>query len=860
MLLEALASQLNQRFQHEKRAQVCLWFDEKREFQRLLPVFRAYLQAKKTPPFQLLEYDPSANQGQIWLKHRIYAELAKTEAKQAAKLRFVVYLPLSEDRLDSPDEQGEHHVELLTEYRVAGALWRVGGKRPSLFTFLRQAGVKLPANPADQRKLYDGGGDSLLAKYAQKFADRPSVYWSQLLTPELAQSRLLGDVDRTLLDLAVAPDLTWESLEKKGLESELLEAVEERYGYARSVESPADWIENFVAMMALTETHLGYGEPDDFPFSDRLPPPPLRAHHPELLVRWLRDSEGRPAWDRWVREVEKTIDLTAWASNHEGVSYGFPHLVTLRWESFLEEFEGAASKTSTTEAFFDEHQDRIKEEAELNKASDRPPGAWSLMLALVEFADSCRHAVHIVCGANGAGELAKAYIDNAGAVDRWHLKIRREADEQQLPVVAAVADRCYASYTNGLNGKFFKAFANQSSADIDGLPRITEKLASAFWHSSGRRALVIIDALRYDCAIDVQEALRGHDVDLSAARAELPTITPVGMTALMPLESAEIKLEVKGNALHPVVAGADCAQRSKRIAFMSEFGADCRGFDEIESESNAPNDLGDLIVVVGHDEVDHIGHGSGDNLARHVDLETQRVARLVRKLHRWGFEEVHVVTDHGFVLLEESKLPELVPCEKDWCHVRKERYALVPASADIPLATFPFAWDPGVRVAVPPGLAFFHAEKSFSHGGAALQELVIPHLVSRSHAHKEKRVGVEVVLPAYELMQTAVKVTVRPKVSASKPGQMALFTEKGRTLGFHVWRVAGDGSRESVLPTGKVKEMRLEAGDGEKSITLFFHTAMSFKKGELLDLEIRDIDTTEQFPPGGIKLSVGRDM
>jgi hypothetical protein len=43
-------------------------------------------------------------------------------------------------------------------------------------------------------------------------------------------------------------------------------------------------------------------------------------------------------------------------------------------------------------------------------------------------------------------------------------------------------------------------------------------------------------------------------------------------------------------------------------------------------------------------------------------------------------------------------------------------------------------------------------------------------------------------------------------------------------------------------------------------VTLFFHTALSFKSGELLELDIRDIETTEQFPPGGIKLTVGRDM
>jgi hypothetical protein len=43
-------------------------------------------------------------------------------------------------------------------------------------------------------------------------------------------------------------------------------------------------------------------------------------------------------------------------------------------------------------------------------------------------------------------------------------------------------------------------------------------------------------------------------------------------------------------------------------------------------------------------------------------------------------------------------------------------------------------------------------------------------------------------------------------------------------------------------------------------VTLFFHTALSFQRGELLDLDIRDVTTSEQFPPGGIKLAVGRDM
>ena len=258
--------------------------------------------------------------------------------------------------------------------------------------------------------------------------------------------------------------------------------------------------------------------------------------------------------------------------------------------------------------------------------------------------------------------------------------------------------------------------------------------------------------------------------------------------------------------------------------------------------------------------MDHIGHGEAQTLIRHVQLEENRLARLVRKLHRWGYSTVHIVTDHGFVLLDETKLPEEVPCDKEWCHVYKERFAIVPATANLPVATFAFRWDTEVKVAVPPGLAFFKAEKSFSHGGAALQEMVIPHLTSRSYTTTEKRVGVEVVLPTFELTRAAVKVLLRPRSPVTAAGsQMLLFTETGRRLSLDVLHTDVDGKRASVLATGP-KEVRLEPTDSEQTVTLFFHTAASFRTGELLDLDIRDVATTEQFPPGGIKLTVGRDM
>ena len=75
MILQALVDQLKPRFQHEKRAQVCLWFDEKKEFLRLLPLFRIHLESMKSPSFRVLEYDASQHRGQIWIKYQVYRAL-----------------------------------------------------------------------------------------------------------------------------------------------------------------------------------------------------------------------------------------------------------------------------------------------------------------------------------------------------------------------------------------------------------------------------------------------------------------------------------------------------------------------------------------------------------------------------------------------------------------------------------------------------------------------------------------------------------------------------------------------------------------------------------------------------------------
>jgi len=852
MLAAALFAQILQRFAHEKRARVCLWFDPQEEFRRLLPTVKQDLTKQSPPSFRLLVYDPAAKHGQLWLKRQVW------EQGKVGDSRFVIYLPLPEERLAWPDERGKHHLELLTEFRIAGTDWKVGGKQPTLFSFLKSIGVALPADQTEQRKLTEGGADSLLAKYAAKFADKSPVFWEETVTAELVQNRLVGDVDQTILDLAVDPEGKWAELKEKGVLAEFLAAVAERLGAAPVTDNPVLWVKALVERLALTEAFIGYGEAADFPFGERVPPARYRDAHVALLRRWLRDANCRPAWDRWIAEVEQHINLSAWAKEKTGAAYGFPHLVSLRWQDAVRAFVSAAAKPEAFTDYLVEETPVLQHEAEFARAGGQPECHWEHLLGVTRFVESCNELEKLAPAAGSTGECVRLFTDFAEAVDGQHLRLKAQAAELNMAEIGQLLDRTYGAAANALNQRFFSLYTAVDSAEIPGLPFVTSHLDTHLWAVQGKRAVVIVDALRYDVAIQLKAALTGYQVSIEPLRAMLPTRTPVGMSALLPTKFAPTELKTQGGELHPIYQGTDLSVRENRLALLKEFGAETREIADVEN-AKKPGKLPPLFVVFGHEELDSMGHGDGETLIRHVQKELERLARVVRKLHQWGYPEVHLVTDHGFVLLDEEYLPPPVPINKDWCLIYKERFAIVPATADLPLKTKLFAWDASVRVALPPGLAYFKAEKSFSHGGAALQELVIPHFVSR-HQSKQQKIGVEIFIAGagLNLTSAAVKIEVRP-LAVGEGGEMAAMVALPRNLEVNVVRLSG-GTVGSILPRAEAKNVVLKP-DAAVPLTLFFDSKFTLKQGDALRLEIRDADTGEQFPgPGGIALHVARDL
>jgi hypothetical protein len=164
------------------------------------------------------------------------------------------------------------------------------------------------------------------------------------------------------------------------------------------------------------------------------------------------------------------------------------------------------------------------------------------------------------------------------------------------------------------------------------------------------------------------------------------------------------------------------------------------------------------LVYIYHNDIDEAGHGNGTrNVVETCSQSVRRLADMVNSLHSsWNVTSVVVTADHGFLF------NDIVFAEKDKHKIEEEtlerssRYYLTTSNKEVngiikfPLDEVSAMVNVGdVFVAVPQGtnrLAAPSGGYMFTHGGAAMQELIIPVITSRQErADNKQPVGVMVL-------------------------------------------------------------------------------------------------------------------
>ncbi|HVY61009.1 MAG TPA: PglZ domain-containing protein, partial [Planctomycetota bacterium] len=235
-----------------------------------------------------------------------------------------------------------------------------------------------------------------------------------------------------------------------------------------------------------------------------------------------------------------------------------------------------------------------------------------------------------------------------------------------------------------------------------------------------------------------------EEFKLRPALAALPTITPVGMAALLPGAAASFAVVEKDERLGARIEEAflpDLAARKKFLAARCPGAVDLT-LDEVLglSKKKLENRIAERrVVVVRSQEIDLAGETSTPFQARRtMDGVVENLARAVRKLAAVGVADAVIAADHGHLFFAAERDESLRVDSPGGKVVDLHRRCWIghggatpPGCVRVGASGLGYASD--LEFVFPGGYTVFKSggDLHYHHGGTSLQEMVVPVLSVR---------------------------------------------------------------------------------------------------------------------------------
>lgn len=343
------------------------------------------------------------------------------------------------------------------------------------------------------------------------------------------------------------------------------------------------------------------------------------------------------------------------------------------------------------------------------------------------------------------------YRDRLYRVDQAyrHFVIAWRHVNHDAPAIRDDLERAYALFQHRLGQAWQQQLDDMDSWPIAGVPAQTD-----FYHdqveprtTNGHKLAVIIsDALRYEVAEELATAIRAenrYSADLTAQCGVLPSYTQLGMAALLPHHTLGLDPADHYGATVDGHSATGTANRNTILAGHDGRAITCK--DLIALDRFEARDLikSCNVLYVYHNHID--ATGDSEKTERDVfDACNGTITELIdviKKLANANMTNMVVTADHGFLYqdhdVDKSEWLSEQP-QGDAIWVRKRRFAigrnLSPSQAFVTLTADQLGLtqadgDDGLTVQIPNSILRLRMQGAgvrYVHGGAALQEIVVP--------------------------------------------------------------------------------------------------------------------------------------
>ena len=423
----------------------------------------------------------------------------------------------------------------------------------------------------------------------------------------------------------------------------------------------------------------------------------------------------------------------------------------------------------------------------------------------------------------------------------------------QPSLLGSLMEQVENLYTNNYLlklGDRFQVFVD-STTQWDAFPVRRQKDFFEHWvkpflRKENKVCVIISDAMRYEIGDELLSLIRQEDrysAELEPALSMLPSYTQLGMAALLPNQSLAIADNESGTVLVNGQSSQGTANRTKVLQAALSGNGQAITFEELMQLNR--DDSRDLlkandVVYIYHNRIDHAGdkmHSEGQAFEA-AEQTLQDLIKLVKKLTAANASNIVITADHGFIyqhrVLDESDFSTAEP-EGSEIFYRDRRFVLgkgLAQSASLHRFTpeqIGLAGD--VEVLLPKSINRLRLRGSgsrFVHGGATLQEVVIPVLkINKKRQSDVVAVDVDILRGASSVItsgQLAVTLyQTGPVTDKVQPRMLraGLYTSSGELISDShelTFDLSSENPRERELQLRFVLSRKADEANGQEVI------------------------------------------
>lgn len=670
-----------------------------------------------------------AQRNEFGLKHRMMRE--------APQQRFLVYLPFA---------RPAHSRNWLLDLELSHHVFHADGVSLILQEFGWQEEHRAFV---ESYREYFNSKDRRERLQEKLHADDEERDWRLKMLSVLCREVpiLEGCVLALLSELADGRDDRWQQVVKFGLEPFFWDSIGRQYDYRSASPTLMDFvIEVFLAAAPCGRTAR------------------LGREAKLFLARWKDSNRYREAFETLSRKIEDDLGITASLNGIEGMA------------SLLDAdaFEAIERKIIV------EMRDAILggriSLANLKDAiSRREVSYWfgnyrtiyAALLAAMQLTDSLR-AIDLGFGTlvEGVERYTKTYWRIDQLYRHFHYNRRASGQATLLDSIREEIDRRYTNdFLLRVGDKFQGMISASPTWPPAGVPLqdrfYREQVAPVL--SKGNKLFVIVsDALRYEIAEELHNRILKEDrfrSQLGYHVSMLPSYTQLGMAALLPHEALEIdpasgEVRADGQRTNGLEA-RKAILAGKSIRATAVKAQEFLGLNTKEEGRVLTRDH-DLIYIY-QNGIDHVG----DKRETEVEVfdaaakELDTLIALLKKVAAVNGNNVLITADHGFLFqqetLEESDFTQSPGGEE--LGVVNRRFAFARRFEPMDGSQFWQAKELGLAgdyaVAIPKSINRYRKQGSgarYVHGGASLQEIVVPVLtINKARKSDTEVVEVDVI-------------------------------------------------------------------------------------------------------------------